>query len=266
MNKALFIANIKSTYKIWIIFFLILLMYNSITLSMFDPDSTEEMQALYDMMPEAMMKAFGFSIFDPTLLGHMASFFYGFIIILFPLIYTIMLSYKLVAKYVDSGSMAFLLSSPNTRGKVIITQIITLLSSIILLLLSVIAVGVTFSIILFSGLLDIGGYLLLNLGAILLYFAISGITFLCSTYFNEGKNALMFGIGIPVGFFLVNMLRNVDEQLDFLRFFTIYTLYDNQLILQNSSIIWFHFLALFAIGVICYLLSIKIFKTKDLTL
>ena len=54
-----------------------------------------------------------------------------------PLVFSIMLANKLIMGYIDNGSMAYLIATPNTRFKIVFTQalflIISLLHSLLLL-------------------------------------------------------------------------------------------------------------------------------------
>lgn len=266
MNKTLYWYNIKNNIKLFIIFVLIMFMYKGVTISMFNPDSSEEMDALLELIPEALLRAMGYHSLDPSLAGFLSGYFYGFLITMFPLILTIILSYSLTAKLIDNGSMSNLLATPNTRQSIILTQILSQLTILTVLFFTITLFGWLVSAITFPGHLALGTYMLLNLGALLLFFAIGGITFFFGTLFNDGSKALSFAIGAPLGFFLINMFRGFDESLEFLRFFTILTLYDNDVILQGDTIILFQFSALFIIGLCCYTLSIHVFKEKDLTL
>lgn len=70
-----------------------------------------------------MMAAVGMTGVAANLLEWIKIYLYGFLMILFPLIFIIILVNKLVASYIDNGSMASLLATPNSRGKIIRTQL-----------------------------------------------------------------------------------------------------------------------------------------------
>ena len=67
-------------------------------------------------MPE-IMSAFGMANTGSTLTEFLSNYLYGFLLLVFPMILEIILANKLVVKYVDIGSMAYLLSTPNSRNK-----------------------------------------------------------------------------------------------------------------------------------------------------
>jgi ABC-2 type transport system permease protein len=259
-------STIKSNYVIWLIFAAILAMYFSIILSMYDPDTLESMDALLASLPPQLIEAMNFIVVDATLLGFIGGYFYGFLILFFPLIYTVIMAHRMIAQHVDNGSMAFLLSTPNTRARIAFTQAVFLVGSLVLLILFVILVGVGVSAALFPGLLDIPGFLRLNLGAVLLYFALSGIGFFASCLFNEAKGSLALGGGLPVAFFLVNLVSGVGEQAEVLRYASLMSLFDPSAIIAGESSYPLAFLALAAIGLALYAAGIWVFSRKDLPL
>jgi ABC-2 type transport system permease protein len=108
-------------------------------------------------------------------------------------------------------------------------------------------------------------YLTLNLGAALLIFATSGIAFFCSCLFNSANNSIALGAGIPVAFYLFQMMSGFGEGLEFLKYFSMNTLYNPSAIVSGGDF-WLQFLVLGIIGAVLYVLAIKIFKEKDLPL
>jgi ABC-2 type transport system permease protein len=115
----------------------------------------------------------------------------------------------------------------------------------------------------FPGELEIDTYLLLNLGAVATFGAIGGICFFFSCLFNETKGAAAFGAGIPVLFFVIDMLSGVSPRLDFLRNLTLFTLYDTKAIVTGMSP-WLGIAALAGVAVVTYSAGIWYFQKKDL--
>lgn len=75
--------------------------------------------------------------------------------LVFPVIFLIILGNKLLAHYVDTGSMAVLLSTPNSRIRILVTQLLTLLLETALLIALITAIGIVSCESLFPGELDI---------------------------------------------------------------------------------------------------------------
>ncbi|MGB4588623.1 MAG: ABC transporter permease subunit [Clostridiaceae bacterium] len=260
----LFKQTLKSNYKFFIIFLLILTMYFSVIITMYDPANVESMQLLLQSLPKEVVNAMNFNLIGTTFTGFLASYLYGFLMIIFPMIYIIILANRLVAKHIDNGSMAYLLATPNSRKKVVFTQMIYFVTSIILLMVSLFVLSYIISEIAFPGLIDISIFVMLNLGVLLLHLAIGSIAFLSSCIFNDSKDSLAFGAGIPILFFLIQMLGNVGDKLSFLKNFTLFSLFNPQKILEGSASVPISFAVLFIIAVVLFTTGIVVFNKKDL--
>jgi len=99
----------------------------------------------------------------------------------------------------------------------------------------------------------------------LLFGMFSGISFLSSCSFNETKNALALGAGLPLLFIMINILSNVDPSLNFLKNFTIVSLLDTDAIISGGSYLW-SFVIMFVSSFALYFAGIKIFSKRDLSL
>lgn len=108
-------------------------------------------------------------------------------------------------------------------------------------------------------------YLMLNLGALLLLFAISGISFLASCIFNLSKHSLALGAGLPFAFLILYFLSQVNTTLEPLRFFSLLTLFSTESILRGGGYAP-QFAILCILGLVLYAFAIRIFNRKDLPL
>jgi len=266
MSKVLFKVNIKANWPIFLFVTCILLIYTIVSIAMFDPVNAETMQAMLGVMPEGMVKAFGFDGLGTELTSYLGNYLYGFIFLVFPMIYTVLISNKLIAKHVDSGSMTYLLTTPYSRIIIARTQAIFLATSILLILLINVLVGVVISELKFSGMLEIGPYLGLNMITYLCILVISSIGFFFSCLFNDTKNSLAFGTAIPVVFVVLKMVSGISEKLNILKYFTVYSLIDVDKILEGGSYsIIVSFILLIA-TLIIYTVSIKMFDKRSLSI
>lgn len=257
--------EVKSNYKLFIIFAAVLAMYISVIIPMFDPKIGNALAEFEKAMPE-IMAAFGMSNPGTTLIEFINTYLFGFLFMVFPMIFEIIIANKLIAKYVDSGSMAYLLATPNKRGKIAITQAVFMLLSVGALILFITLVGVISSEAYFPGDLDIKKYILMNVGLYCLHIAIGGLGFFASCISNDIKLSYSISAGIPIGFFIIQLLANMGGKLENFKYFTIFTLLDtNKLINGESTGVWM-FLALLAIGIVLYIAGILRFNKKDLPL
>lgn len=266
VSYALFKATAKSNWLIFIIFVAILFMYMSIMISMYDPDNIDAMTQMYELLPEGMIDAFGYG--DPVtdLVSFIGLYFYGFIVLLFPQIYCIILANRLVASQVDRGSMAYLLATPNKRLTIITTLGLYMAASVTALLIINTAAGIVFSEALFPGEMDLPAFLQLNLVTILLTLAIASICFFFSCIANETKYSLAFGAGIPILFFVINMLRSVGEGFEWLKYLTLYSLFDPNAIATGEEAILPLCLVFAAIALLLNGAGIIIFNKRNLYL
>lgn len=266
MNTTLLKATFKSNWIVGFIIMMVLLMYLSIMISMFDPASLESLIKVMKTMPKELVSAMGYDDLGTTLTTYLGNTYYNFIAIMFPMIYVIIVSNRLIAKHVDSGSMAYLLSTPNSRLKIVTTQAFYLMMSITVIFVFLIVAGIMISQSMFPGDLDIGGFILVNIVTLFTFYAISGIGFFFSCIFNDTKYSIGFGAGVPIAFFVLNMLANAGEQLVWIKYFTIFTLLNPAQILEGSSFTPVAMVILFAIAVITYIGGIVAFNRRDLPL
>jgi ABC-2 type transport system permease protein len=171
-----------------------------------------------------------------------------------------------VAVLVDRGSMAYLLATPNTRAKIVTTQGLYLAFSVSLLLALTAAVGIAFSEMIFPGEMDIPAFIKLNLVTIMLTLAISSICFFFSCIFNESKFSLAFGGGIPILFFIINMLKNIGGNNEWLKYLTLYSLFDANAIVTGQQELITVCLPFVAMTIVLYSLGIIIFSRRNLYL
>lgn len=265
MNGTLYKQGLKSNYKIFLVFCLILGLYISVIVYMFNPELGKTLEVFEKSMPQ-VMAMFGMNGAGATLTSFLSNYLYGFLLLVMPMIFEILAANRLVARLVDTGSMAYLLASPNGRGRVVRTQMSVLLTFVLLLAMFYTGVGLACSQVMFPGELDIPGFLRINLGAFLLHFAISGVCFFASCITNETRHSLLIGAGLSVLFYLIQMLANMGGDLEPLKYFTLFTLFDcTGLTAGDSAALWM-LLPLAAIGLVLYSGGCLLFQKRDLPL
>ncbi len=206
------------------------------------------------------------------------SIFYRIAGLLLPMVFVIMVANGLLAGQVDSGSMAYVLSTPTRRRTVTVTQMLYLMMALFTMFALVTAVSVV-SIWIVGGnsfAINFAEILLFNLGAFLTMFAFAGFCFMCSAIFNRTKHSLSIGGGISMfmlvctilGLFGSNVVPSAMriDQMNFFNYLSIITLFDTTTILSGGiSFIW-NFLILFGIGLVTFIIGVFCFDKKDLPL
>lgn len=205
------------------------------------------------------------------------SIFYKLAGLLLPIIYMIMASNNLISGQVDSGSMAYVLSTSIKRKTVAFTQAVYLVGSLLAMFLFTTATGCVCLAIVGTDIgLTYGKLLLLNLGAFLVLFALSGLNFFTSCYFDRSKRSMAIGGGLSIFALVAAMLGLFGSpvipkvvRLDSLNYFnytTIISMFDVVSIMDGTTVFVWKFAILAALGLIGLIAGSWKFTKKDLPL
>ena len=205
------------------------------------------------------------------------SIFYKLAGLLLPIIYMIMASNNLISGQVDSGSMAYVLSTSIKRKTVAFTQAVYLVGSLLAMFLLTTATGCVCLAIVGTDIgLTYGKLLLLNLGAFLVLFALSGLNFFTSCYFDRSKRSMAIGGGLSIFALVAAMLGLFGSpvipkvvRLDSLNYFnytTIISMFDVVSIMDGTTVFSWKFAILAALGLIGLIAGSLKFTKKDLPL
>ena len=205
------------------------------------------------------------------------SIFFKMAGLLLPIIYVIMTSNNLIASQVDTGSMAYVLSTSTRREEVTFTQALYLIGSLFLMFVcTTITSCICFKIANVTTDLTYSKLILINLGAFITLFAISGINFLTSCFFDRSKKAMALGGGISMFFLVATMLGLFGSPvipsvvrisaLNNFNYVSLITLFDVVSILNGENAYIYKFIILILIGLIGYIIGSIKFKKKDLPL
>lgn len=225
MNTTLYRREMKNSLKLLFILAAIMAMYISIIIYMYEPEMMTLLDDYAKAMPE-IMAAVGMTAGAADLLGFMISYLYGFILLVFPMVFCILRSNGLLAKYASSGAMSYLLAAPVRRRSIVSTQIGALVSGIVLLLLFATGLEIGVAEHFFPGELDLIGLLAVNGGLLCLHLFIGSICLFFSSLFSDTRYSLAFGAGIPTLMYVLQMLANAGDKAADLKYATFFTLYD----------------------------------------
>lgn len=265
MSFPLLKRNLKQMVKPFLIFFGILSMYQGVIIYMYDPELMKTLDEYQKLMPE-LMAAVGMTGVTDTLIKFINTYLYGFLMQLFPFIFLLIIGNSLVMRYVDSGSLAVLLATPNSRRKIILTQAFTMIVETVLLIGVMTVTGILFAGNMFPGELDIGIFVKLNGSTLLLQLAVASIIFFAACVFNESRNFYLVAAGIPLLSFLMSMMANMGEKLEAFKYLSIYTLFPaSKIVAEESGCLPYH-IALAAITVVLFGGGIWYFCRKDFSL
>lgn len=266
MSFPLFKSTLRKNGLLMLLFLGVMEMYSVVMITMFNPDSIDALNAMFQVLPPDMMKALGFSGVFTDYVGYLASWLYGLILTAFPMVYCVILINRLVTKPVDSGSIACLLATPNSRVKIMLTKGVFALCSLFVMHLLLFGLNLLFTkIVLPDVTVDVPAFLQINLTVMLVNLTVISIVFFCACLFSDSKLALGFGSGIPIAFLLFNMLGNASEDAEILKKFSVYGWYDPVSIANGADTLAVN---LIYTGIIVVLLAaaVLIFKRKQLSI
>ena len=266
MSWALFKANIRTSRFIWILMTCIFCFYLAIIIGMFDPAGADAINEMIAMMPEYLINAFGFGQLGSTLLTFVTGYIYGFLVLMFPMVISIVINHRVIASHVDKGSMAYLLASPNSRVKIATTQAVFSITSITAFFIFITTFAIIISEAMFPGEMEVGKFIMVNIYALLMYYTIGGIGFFASCIANESKVSLGIGVGLPMAFLVLQMLGGVDEKLSWIGNLSLYALFDPDKLIVGDSFAYVGMAIFILLAIALYSFGISIFNKRDLPL
>lgn len=216
--------NLKS-FIIWtsiliLLFLVVFLVYPSIVSS----DNINQIDEMMKLFPEEVLKAFNMDISSmDSAYGWLKS--EGFIMILLVTgIYSSILGSNILLKEESDKTIEYLNSLPLRRKDIIRDKVVV---GIIYIVLMVLVIGLFNYIALYlSGDFDKKQYLLLSITPILTSLPLFSINLYISTYFHKVKNMFGISLGISIGSYFIQILSDISEKVEFLKYLSIYTLAD----------------------------------------
>jgi len=168
-----------------------------------------------------------------------------------------------VAKEVDEGTIEFLATQPLGRSSIIISRLLAL--SVHLIILIVVSLG---SIGLLAPLYDVkiktAGLFGVGFVGLIFLLAISAYTLFFSVIFKGRGKAVIYSVTLFIVAHLLNALAAFNETIEKFRFLSFFHYYHPYEILKTGDIPWSDVGVFSAIVAICIILSLLIFRRKDI--
>ena len=226
--------NLKS-FIIWTciligLFLVVFLVYPSIVNS----ENMEMMDEMMKMFPEEMLKAFNMDISSiDSAFGWLKTEGFVFVLLITG-IYSGILGSNILLKEENDKTIEYLNSVPVTRKKIAISKI---LCGILYIVLMVIIVGIfNFIGLSLSGDFDKKTYMLLSITPIFSSIVIFALCLFLSTFTHKTKKTLGISLGIVFASYFLNIISEMSESTEFLKYISVFTLADIRNVIIDVSI------------------------------
>lgn len=232
---------------------------------MYDPQLGQSLNMMAKSMPQ-LFATFGMMNHGVTLLDFIGNYLYGFILIVIPLVFVMMMCYRLLIRYEEQGSMVYLLTCSYHRIQVILSQCLTIVIGLFVLIAYVVILILLCSYGMYDESIEIGKFLMMNIGLFSLLFFLFSVCYFSACYFHEVKHSLGVGAGLCLSFVLIHMLSQVSNQIDFLKYLTPLSLFDVKGLMNYNQLAMMQTGILFILGIILLIFGCIVFKKKDLSI
>ncbi|MGM8365616.1 ABC transporter permease subunit [Virgibacillus sp. W0181] len=269
MNLSLYTQMMKTHMKTFLGFGVASAAYVTLMTSLFPmlDDNMEEIEGLIDMFPDALLRALGLESFSSY--GQFISAeYYGLFYLLILGVFSVIIAVHLLARLVDRGSMAYLLSTRVSRVQIAVTQVIVMVSGLIIIHVLTFGGGFLAAEFLIDteSTIAFNEFFQINFVGFLLFFTIGGYSLLISSLLNDEKIAFALAGGLTFLFYGMDMMGKIVTDIDWIRNFTVFSLYEPGKIASNSADVWMSSIILAAIGVLTCVVAVLIFRKRNLPL
>ncbi len=199
------------------------------------PEMSAQMGEISDMFADmgAFSAAFGM---DQVNFGEFMGYFgieCGNVLGLGGAFFAAIIGISALAKEEKEGTAEFLLTHPVSRGRILTEKLAAVLAQIVILNFSVAAVT-ALSILAIGETVKAGTVALLLLSYLCMQLEIAAITFGISAFLRRG--GLGIGLGIAVLLYFLNIVANLTEKAEFLKYITPFGYTDGADIVANGAI------------------------------
>ena len=254
--------NFKS-FVIWTsiligLFLIVFLVYPSIINS----ENMEMMDEMMKMFPEEMLKAFNMDISSiDTAFGWIKTEGFVFVLLITG-IYSGILGSNILLKEESDKTIEYLNSVPVTRKNIVINKI---LCGLLYIILMIAIIGIfNFIGLSLSGEFDKKSYILLSITPLFTSIVIFAICLFLSTFTHKTKKTLGISLGIVFASYFLNIISEMGESTEFLKYISIFTLADIRNVIVNVSINPLMIALAIVITAIFMILTITHYERKEL--
>lgn len=234
MIKREFKVNFKS-FLIWTsiligMFLVVFLIYPFIITD----DTVKNLDEMMKVFPPELLKSFNMDITSiNSAYGWLKS--EGFMFVLLTIgVYSSILGANIVLKEESDKTIEYLGTLPTKRSRIMTNKIIV---GIIYILAMIIILGLfNYIALCISGDFNQKQYILLSITPIFIALPLFGINLFISTFLHKNKKIVGIALGLVFFFYIINVLSELSTNVEFLKYFSIYTLADIRNVITSVSI------------------------------
>lgn len=254
--------NLKS-FIIWTsiligLFLVVFLVYPSII----NGENMEMLNEVMKIFPEEMLKAFNMDISSiDTAFGWLKTEGFVFVLLITG-IYSGILGSNILLKEENDKTIEYLNSVPITRKNILVNKI---LCGLLYIILMIVVIGIfNFIGLSFSGEFDKKLYILLSITPIFSGVVIFALCLFLSTFTHKTKKTLGISLGIVFASYFLNIISEMGESTEFLKYLSIFTLADIRNVIVNISINPIMIILVISMTILFTVLTIIHYEKKEL--
>jgi len=230
--------ELKVNFKSFIIWTLILIVMFLVVFLVYPyiitDDTMKNLDEMMEVFPPELLKAFNMDLASiNTAYGWLKSEGFMFVLLIIG-IYSSMLGFNIVSKEEYDKTIEYLGSLPIKRSTILKNKIIV---SFIYMISIVLIIGLfNYIALLISGDFNQKEYLLLSITPIFIALPLFSLNLFISTILKKSKKSNGISLGLVFLFYMITVLSELSTKVEFLKYFSIYTLADTRNIIENTKL------------------------------
>lgn len=230
--------ELKVNLKSFIIWLLILIIMFSFVYAIYPFIITDEtMKSIDDfvnVLPPEVLKAFNMDMASiSTAYGWLTSEGFMFILLIIGF-YSSFLGGTILLKEENDKTIEYVNSLPGKRSKIVFSKVLVALTFIIGIVL-IMSIFNYLALLLFDD-FNHKQYLLLSITPLFMALPLFSINLFISTFMKKTKKTIAISLGMVFIFYMLNVLSEISEKVEFIKYFSLYTLADIRHVITSVSI------------------------------
>lgn len=225
--------------------------------------NNESMEEMFEMLPEGMMKAFGFSSFSlTTLTGFMGLVFIYITLII--CIHALLKGNSIIAKEERDKTVEFTLVLPVKRSRIILAKLIAAVLNCVLLIAYMFGLIMVLSQKYLPEEDFLKFFSLLILGTFILQMVFLSIGILLGCAMKQFKKSGYIGASLIMVFYIMSILIEISDKLDFLKYVTPFKYFAPANIKNDLALDWVYVIISICIIAVSLTIGFITYKKRDL--